>query len=124
MGSEMCIRDRLTGTQVTLDGSASVDNDNGPQALTYSWQVLSVPTGSAVSSQSLVNQGTPNTSFTADVAGSYSIQLSVSDGELTDVVAVTVVINEIVINVSIPIMLRKFFLKVKTIRDKEIKQNP
>ena len=88
----------LTGTQVTLDGSASVDNDNGPQALTYSWQVLSVPTGSAVSSQSLVNQGTPNTSFTADVAGSYSIQLSVSDGELTDVVAVTVVINEIVIN--------------------------
>ena len=88
----------LTGTQVTLDGSTSVDNDNGPQALTYSWQVLSVPTGSAVSSQSLVNQGTPNTSFTADVAGSYSIQLSVSDGELTDVVAVTVVINEIVIN--------------------------
>ena len=60
--------------------------------------MLSVPTGSAVSSGSLVNQGTPNTSFTADVAGSYSIQLSVSDGELTDVVAVTVVINEIVIN--------------------------
>ena len=38
--------------------------------------------------------------------------------------ALSPIINEIVINASIPIMLRKFFLKVKIIRDKEIKQNP
>ncbi|QHJ13834.1 hypothetical protein FX988_04114 [Paraglaciecola mesophila] len=88
----------LTGTQVALDGSASVDNDNGPQALTYDWQVISAPAGSDISTASLVSQGTATTSFTADVAGSYRIQLSVSDGELMDSVTVVVVVNEIEIN--------------------------
>ncbi|GAC33175.1 PKD domain-containing protein [Paraglaciecola polaris] len=88
----------LTNTQILFDGSASFDNDNGPQALTFTWQVLSVPTGSAISTASLVSQGTPTTSFTADIAGSYVVQLSVSDGELTDVISVTVSINEVVVN--------------------------
>ena len=90
--------DMLTGTQVALDGSASVDNDNGPLALSYEWQVISAPTGSAINTASLVSQGTPNTSFTADVAGTYRVQLAVFDGELTDVVEVSIMINEVQVN--------------------------
>ncbi|ABG40023.1 peptidase-like protein [Paraglaciecola sp. T6c] len=90
--------DMLTGTQVALDGSASVDNDNGPQALTYEWQVISAPAGSTINTASLVSQGTATTSFTADVAGTYRVQLAVFDGELTDVVEASIVINEVVVN--------------------------
>jgi hypothetical protein len=88
----------LTGTQVTLDGSASVDNDNGPQSLTYTWQMISVPLGSHADTLALDSQGTPTTGFTPDVPGTYRIQLSVFDGELTDTVEVTAIISDEVVN--------------------------
>ncbi len=60
---------------VTLDGSASSDIDGDP--LTYQWKFVSRPGGStaALSSQTAVNP-----SFTADKAGTYTVQLIVNDG--------------------------------------------
>ena len=60
---------------VTLDGSASSDIDGDP--LTYQWSFVSRPEGStaALSSPTAVNP-----SFTADKAGTYTVQLIVNDG--------------------------------------------
>ena len=62
---------------VTLDGSASSDIEGDP--LTYQWSFVSRPGGStaALSSPTAVNP-----SFTADKAGTYTVQLIVNDGTL------------------------------------------
>jgi hypothetical protein len=77
-----------TGGMVQLNGSASSDVDN--DSLTYSWSFLSKPTNSSatISDNSLVNP-----TFTADINGTYTIQLIVNDGELdsnSDSVVITV----------------------------------
>jgi len=66
----------VTGTVVTLDGSGSTDA-NG-DALTYSWAFTSKPSGSsaALSSATAVKP-----SFTADIAGTYVVNLVVNDGK-------------------------------------------
>ena len=88
----------LPNTEVLLDGNASLDSDNGPQPLTYQWQVLNVPDGSLLTSGDLLNPATPSTSFTADISGNYTVQLTVSDGDATDVVSTTFTINNVVVN--------------------------
>ncbi len=67
----------LVTQAVTLDGSASSDIDGDP--LTYQWSFVSRPLGStaALSSPTAVNP-----SFTADKAGTYTVQLIVNDGTL------------------------------------------
>ncbi|MBL7252020.1 PKD domain-containing protein [Alloalcanivorax marinus] len=67
----------LTGTLVTLDGSASSDA-NG-DALTYHWRFVSRPDGSTTA---LVNATTASPSFTPDLDGTYVLELVVNDGEL------------------------------------------
>ena len=65
----------LVGTATQLDGSASVDADN--DLLTYSWSILSRPSGSnALIPSPAVVQPT----FTPDVTGTYIVQLIVNDG--------------------------------------------
>lgn len=64
-----------TGSVVTLDGSGSWNMKGG--ALTYSWTMTSKPNGS---SAVLSNPSSKTTTFTADVAGSYTINLIVSNG--------------------------------------------
>jgi len=68
--------DRFTavGGNVNLDGFASSDADGHP--LRYSWNLISKPPGS--NAALALSEGV-TTRFTADLAGSYQVQLVVSD---------------------------------------------
>jgi hypothetical protein len=70
-------RDRrvLIGTVVQLDGSGSRDPDG--DTLSFSWEILSRPQGSAAALSDPAS-ATPN--FTADLEGEYRVQLTVEDG--------------------------------------------
>ncbi|TQV82812.1 PKD domain-containing protein [Aliikangiella coralliicola] len=77
-----------TGTQVTLDGSASNDPEGDP--LTYRWTILQLPSGS---SATLDNDESVSPTLMTDVKGNYEIQLIVNDGtsdSLPDSVTVSV----------------------------------
>jgi len=63
------------GATVTLNGSGSSDADNDP--LTYAWSFTSRPAGS---NATLTNANTVSSTFVADVAGTYVVQLIVNDG--------------------------------------------
>ncbi len=84
------------GSDVTLDGSGSSTSTG---ALTYAWSFASVPDGSTA-----VLQGadTITPSFTADVAGVFIVELTVSNGSATDTdsVAITVAGATPVVNVT------------------------
>jgi hypothetical protein len=76
-----------TGTTVTLDGSGST-NPSGIGTLTYSWQFLSIPSGSTTT---ITNPTAVMPTFLTDVAGTYTIQLTVTNGAGSDTSTVTVV---------------------------------
>jgi hypothetical protein len=65
------------GATVMLNGSMSSDADNDP--LGYSWNFLSIPSGSAAK---LTGATTATPTFVADVAGIYVVQLIVNDGSV------------------------------------------
>lgn len=77
----------FVGDRVQLDGSGSVDADGDP--LAYLWSFASVPTGS----QSVLSDPTvDNPFFSADMSGTYVVQLLVNDGHidsLSDSVVIT-----------------------------------
>jgi hypothetical protein len=77
-GPDISIR---LGETANLDGSASNDPDAGPAALTHSWRFVSVPTGSALTNESIRNPAAAIAAFTPDAAGTYVVELAVSDGE-------------------------------------------
>ena len=60
---------------VELDGGASTDPEG--QALTYTWTVVSAPSGSKAA---LSQQSSAKPSFTPDLEGGYVLRLVVSDG--------------------------------------------
>jgi uncharacterized membrane protein len=69
------------GDEVVLDGTASNDPDEGPEDLSFTWSFVSVPDGSALANAHIIDADTPAPRFTPDVAGTYVLQLKVSDGE-------------------------------------------
>ena len=71
-------QDVTLGDLVQLDGSQSSD-PNGDD-LTYAWTFASQPNGSAAV---LSSATVANPTFTADVAGEFVVELTVSDDELT-----------------------------------------
>lgn len=66
------------GDNVNLDGNGSSDPDG--DRLSFTWTLASAPPGS---SASLNNPSSATPRFTADVAGTYSVSLTVSDGSST-----------------------------------------
>jgi DUF971 family protein len=65
----------MVNDTVTLDGGGSLDADEDP--LSYVWSLIVKP---AESNAVLSNPATVSPSFTADVVGSYVVQLIVNDG--------------------------------------------
>jgi len=66
------------GAPVSLDGSRSYDPDG--LTLTYSWEVVQAPDGSALSTASLAGKEGASPSFTADMRGAYTLNLIVNNG--------------------------------------------
>ena len=76
-----------TGSTVILDGSKSSTGDG--DKIDYSWSFLSVPVGS---SASLSDPLIVNPTFTADVVGSYIIQLVIMDeADITATNSITII---------------------------------
>lgn len=74
------------GSVVTLDGTASSDANR--DSLNYKWTMGSTPSGSTAALSSAIS---PNPKFTADVAGTYSVILTVNDGNVDSTVSVVTV---------------------------------
>ncbi|MED5371603.1 MAG: REJ domain-containing protein [Myxococcota bacterium] len=79
-----------TDSTVELDGFGSYDPEG--EALTYQWNLLEVPAESTLTEADLSDLSIANPMFTWDVAGDYTFQLQVYDGEnwsAPDVVTMT-----------------------------------
>lgn len=73
-GADQNIR---AGDTVNLNGSNSFDDNTSSAALVYAWSLASVPEGST---PTLTNADTAMPSFVADLPGTYTIELIVTDG--------------------------------------------
>jgi hypothetical protein len=72
-GSDLAAR---VGDMVLLDGTGSFDDNTPTNLLVYNWTIIQQPAGS---STSLANADTAMPSFVIDVAGTYLIELVVTD---------------------------------------------
>jgi hypothetical protein len=72
---------------VTIDGSGSLSPEGLP--LTYHWRFTTRPMGSVA----ILPADGQQTTFVPDVAGGYTVELSVSDGELSNDNAATITLN-------------------------------
>ncbi len=84
----------LPATQVTLDGTASHDPDEGPDPLTYMWTFKEVPEESALQDSDIADANQARARFEPDVAGTFVLMLQVSDGQEPDVGETIVIVSE------------------------------
>ena len=89
------------GQGVILDDSGGYDQDGLPQPITYQWSFVSVPAGSSMKNSDITNANTVSAAFMPDIAGSYVLQLAVSDGEYTATDNVVVIVDGVSPNGSI-----------------------
>ncbi|GGD63320.1 PPC domain-containing protein [Lacimicrobium alkaliphilum] len=82
--------DLTVDATISLDGSGSVDPDNGPLPLSYQWRFQSVPGDSTLDDTDITSANSPLAAFSADVEGSYVLVLEVTDGELSDDTALSI----------------------------------
>lgn len=82
----------LVGSVVNLDGGGSSDPNGDP--LIYQWTLKSVPSGSTAQ---ISNPTSVTPTFTPELAGKYTIQLIVNDGQV-DSSPATVIISAIIPN--------------------------
>lgn len=73
----------FTKAQVNLDGSKSFDPDNGPEPLSYAWNFAGKPPETQLTNENIAGRDQASASFIPDVDGSYTVRLSVNDGDLT-----------------------------------------
>jgi hypothetical protein len=104
----------ITNTVVTLDASKSSDVNGDP--LSCAWTVTGRPAGSTAS---LTNATSVRPTFSADVAGIYTITLVVNDGKLNSTNAASVRITASAVNVVGPGQFMEAVL-LKTITTTEI----
>jgi hypothetical protein len=78
------------GSLVTLDGSSSRDANN--ESLTYLWQLTAKPTGSLAALSSATSA---KPTFTADLAGTYTVSLVVNDGKDNSTAATSSVFSSV-----------------------------
>ena len=90
------IQPSTVDSPLTLNGGLSFDIDN--DTLTYSWSLIDSPEGSIAS---LSDEDTVTPSITPDKLGTYTVGLTVNDGELTSTIE-TVIISP---NNQLPIAL-------------------
>ncbi len=84
----------LPATQVTLDGTASHDPDEGPGPLMHMWTFKEVPEESALVDSDIGDPDKPQARFEPDVVGTYVLMLQVLDGQDTDVDETIVTVSE------------------------------
>ncbi len=80
----------LVGFTTELDGSAS--SSSTADDLSYTWEVVSVPNGSSITTESLSASDGVSVSFTPDLGGDYEIELTVTSGELSNTTTKTVTV--------------------------------
>ena len=77
----------LTGQPASLDGTGTsdpdVDDEGNPQPLQWLWHFSLVPNGSALTDGDIFSQGTAQPYIIPDIAGTYILQLRVTDGTCT-----------------------------------------
>ena len=93
----------ITLTEITLDGSSSIDPDNSPTPITYHWAIVSKP---AISNISLNNLSATKPTFTPDVDGTYVLQLIVNDGRIDSTADTTTITS-----ISDPLYSKQWHLK-------------
>jgi hypothetical protein len=79
------------GDSASLDASGSSDVDGDP--LTYAWIFDSKPSGSALVDTDISQSGGATASFTADVAGVYTLLVAVTDGTDSDTDTLNITVN-------------------------------
>lgn len=69
----------VLGERAELDGSGSSDPDG--ESISYRWTLGAVPDGSSLDSSAIFDAEAVQASFVPDLVGTYSVYLTVSDGQ-------------------------------------------
>ena len=75
------------GVDAALNGTESNDPDAWPGPLSYHWDLVTAPQGSLTV---IINPDDPTASFVPDVAGDYSVRLTVDDGMFSSEASTTI----------------------------------